>query len=228
MSKRILIVESINDQYFIEAVKNFLNTNTPDISAPICGIDDYACLEGLSKKSLSQKLFDIQQEIDSEDNQESDSTTDKIGILLDADNQGIANRIELINQALQPNFPDIKIEHPNCWYHSDLWDVDIACHILNVEGKGELETVLKSICNQDPTLANCLEKWQDCIPTAQQLTPKQFDKFWLDVYIRYDACLKKEQKQAGRKCNFQASMQKDIWNFNHPALTELKTFLGLF
>ena len=231
MSKKLLIVESINDQYFIEAIKNFLNTNSPDISPPICAIDDYECLSGLNLAKLSQKLFDIKQEIDSEDGQEIDAneaTTDKIGILLDADNEGIANRIDLINQALQSHFPDVTIENPNCWYHSDSWDVDIACHILNVDGKGELETLLKRISAKKAIFADCLEKWQACIPPDKQLNQKNFDKFWLSVYLRYDGCSKQEIKQAGRKCHFEASMKKNIWDFEHPALTELKTFLCLF
>jgi len=43
-----------------------------------------------------------------------------------------------------------------------------------------------------------------------------------------DQCTKKEQKQAGRKCNTEASMQKDIWDFDHVCLNDLKQFLVNF
>jgi hypothetical protein len=47
------------------------------------------------------------------------------------------------------------------------------------------------------------------------------------MYIRYDTCTRKEQKQAGSKCNNEAGMQKPIWNFEHDCLKELFTFLAL-
>ena len=45
--------------------------------------------------------------------------------------------------------------------------------------------------------------------------------------------LKKDQKQAGRKCtmnNFDYIMENksNIWNLDHPILEDLKTFLALF
>ena len=42
--------------------------------------------------------------------------------------------------------------------------------------------------------------------------------------MRFDSCTKEEKKQAGRKCIFKASMQKNIWDFDHECLNELKAF----
>ncbi len=51
----ILIVESENDKYFIESLKEFLNIYEVNIDTPICTIDDYECLNGLSKAKLEAK-----------------------------------------------------------------------------------------------------------------------------------------------------------------------------
>ena len=46
--------------------------------------------------------------------------------------------------------------------------------------------------------------------------------------MRFDTCSKKERKQIDRKCSFEQSLQKDIWDFEHKVLDELKEFLYLF
>jgi hypothetical protein len=102
-----------------------------------------------------------------------------------------------------------------------------------VAGKGELETVLKAIKSENSIYADCLQSWQECIKKrgindSLGLKDKDFDKFWVQVYMRYDTCSKEEQKQAGRKCNNEASMNKSIWNFDHECLDKMKSFLMLF
>ncbi len=37
-----------------------------------------------------------------------------------------------------------------------------------------------------------------------------------------------KMSNANKKCNFAASMKKDIWNFESDKLDELKNFLNLF
>ena len=56
MSRNILIVESENDKYFIESQTDYLNISFVSIDTPICSIDDYECLNGLSKAKLEAKL----------------------------------------------------------------------------------------------------------------------------------------------------------------------------
>lgn len=60
------------------------------------------------------------------------------------------------------------------------------------------------------------------------MNKKEFDKFWVSIYQRYDTCTKTEKKQANRKCVGEVSMKKDIWNFEHEKLKDLKIFLHLF
>jgi hypothetical protein len=50
----------------------------------------------------------------------------------------------------------------------------------------------------------------------------------VQVYQRYDCCTNQEQKQAGRKCNNEASLKnKSIYDYDRdiPELNELKAFL---
>lgn len=222
MSKNLLIVESENDQYFIESLKTYLNIYDVDIDTPICSIDDYECLNGLSKAKLEHKLQEIKIEIEKRG-------IEKIGIILDADKEGVDKRIELINEALKVIDKDLNMVSCNHFIKSESLDIEIACYMTNVDGYGELETVLKKIKSKDSPFADCLEHWKRCLEEkSQSIKDKDFDKFWVNTYQRFDCCTKKEQKQAGRKCNPEASMKKDIWNFEHSVLDKLKEFLKLF
>jgi len=62
---------------------------------------------------------------------------------------------------------------------------------------------------------------------------KDFDKFWVDIYVRFDTCSKNDKKQAGRKCSMSAfdyvmESKSEIWDLEHPKLDNLKLFLALF
>ena len=149
--------------------------------------------------------------------------------MLDADNEGIEKRVALINQPIKTRDLDLDITEINTGYYSKSLDVEISCHILNVDGEGELETLLKVIKANDSIFADCLNAWQQCLITHnKKISQKDFDKFWVAVYGRYDCCHKKEAKQAGCKCNLQATLQKSVWNFNHPQLNQLKIYLSRF
>ena len=100
---------------------------------------------------------------------------------------------------------------------------------MNVSGSGELETVLKAIKSKDSTYADCLESWRDCLKGKGKpdLSQKEFDKFWVNNYLRFDTCLASEKSQAGTKCNYEAGIKKDIWDFENQILDDLKEFLKL-
>lgn len=219
----LLIVESHNDKYFIQRLLKELNLSEIAISNPICTIDDYECLSGLSEKKLTHTFNEIKIRI-------AKDSIDNIGILLDANQVGSKNRLALIERAIQKSLDDtLQITTENCWYYSEKLDIKIACHILNIAGTGELETVLKTIKSQSSVFADCLDAWKICLENNQQtLNQKEFDKFWVSIYQRYDTCTRNEKKQAARKCSYEASLEKNIWNFSHSALDQLKEFLLLF
>lgn len=220
VSKNILIVESENDKYFIEALIQYLNIQNVEVDTPICNINDYECLSGVD--SLPNRLKDLKKEIASKD-------IEKIGILIDADDKGIDERIQFINAHLKQICSDVNITQINMIEYSHELDVNFVCCITHVDGNGELETLLRTVKSENSTYADCLNAWQTCLPADKKLAPKEFDKFWVQIYQRYDCCTKEDKKQAGKKCNSKMSLkEKPIWNFKHEAFTDLKAFLQLF
>lgn len=223
MVSSLLVVESVNDQYFIERLLTALNIDDVHVGSPICAIDDYECLNGLSETKLANTFAELKIRIEKDG-------IDNIGILLDADQQGSAQRLALIERAAQKSLDEtLQINRENHWHHSTALDLNIACHILNINDEGELETVLKTIKSKPSPFADCLEAWKTCLADNKQtINQKEFDKFWVSIYQRYDTCSKKEKKQAYRKCSYQASLAKDCWDFSHTTLDDLKGFLMLF
>jgi hypothetical protein len=226
-----LIVESKNDKIFIKKLIQTLNFNNIEIDKPIC-IDDYECLEGLSKKSVTNSLKSLSASLLKND-------IKKIGIIIDQDNCTQQERFEFINNCIdQAAFrKSIDLSDVNNLIEI-ITDDNIArqlgCYFTNVNGKGELETVLKTIKTQDSDYADCLESWRNCLKEqAKNISDKDFDKFWISNYIRYDTCSPQESKQAGRKCAMSAfdyvlKEKSHIFDFGHSVLDGLKDFLKLF
>ncbi len=202
----LLILESENDKFFIEALVKYLNLDI-ELGKPICNIDEYECIGGISR--LSERLKALTTKILKGD-------IDKIGIIFDADKVGIEDRkkqIQIEIEKLKENLDD------------DFNNIEFKIFILNKNGFGELETVLKHIKSKDSTIADCLNAWQKCLPNSEKLNQKEFDKFWIQIYQRYDCCSKREKKRAGEKCNNEISFTKDIYDLDNVILEDLKIFL---
>jgi len=210
-----LIVESFNDKYFISKIIEILNIDIT-IEQPLCNIDEYICLNGidnLKNKLKNMKLDEI----------------DKLGIILDADDKGIEYRIKQVNSIFKELEINIIFDCHNELKKDDTLDIEIFCHILNIDGYGELEDILKTIKTTNSIFADCLSSWKKCLEeNGKHIKEKDFIKFWINNYIRFDTCNKEEQKQISKKCNFEKAMQKDIWDFEHQVLDSLKEFLRLF
>ena len=145
-------------------------------------ICEFECLEGIN--NLNKKLEEIKFD-----------KYNKIGIILDADKEGIDKRIEFINNALKNVCDDVELTSINKLEKSSKLDVDFLCYIMNVNGYGELETVLKSIKKSDSVFADCLESWRECLKVHNKdISDKDFDKLYINNYIRFDTCSKKEKK----------------------------------
>lgn len=223
MSKSVLIVESHNDKFFIERLLRHLNIQSAlEVSRPICSIDEYVCLPGLSVKALERKLNEVYTDIEKKD-------LGKIGILVDADAVGIGNRLSEVNEALASSQFAISLPSVNQAIVYGEFNVAISCHIVNIDGYGELETILKAIASGSKQFVNCLDDWRQCLKNNDSdLSDKHFNKFWLNIYQRYDSCSKRERTNPDKDCSFQASLDKDIWNFEHTCLEELKAYLRSF
>ena len=230
-----LIVESKNDTAFVKALVKHINANAEVEEISI--IEEFEDLGvGLSEQRLTDKISDVLDEVRKKDIQ-------KVGILLDLDKETVENRIALVNKCLKKalldkgfekntegvllinSFSKIKID--------DVTDVEFACYFTNVDGEGELETVLKKIKNQNSDYADCLESWRDCLnEKGKSVKNKEFDKFWISNYIRFDTCSNTDKGQAERKCSMQnfdyVLENKPIFNLDNALLSDLKSFLKLF
>ncbi|MCU0541251.1 MAG: hypothetical protein MUE44_03585 [Oscillatoriaceae cyanobacterium Prado104] len=225
----IVIVESKNDKIFMQAMVEKLNCDI-QVASPIY-IDDYKSLEGLSERELIKALKNLERKIDQKD-------IEKIGIIIDLDNDSEQERLNLVNKCVKQVFESETLSSTKQFI--DICTADIgtkaklACYFTNFEGTGELETVLKAIKARESPHADCLNSWKTCIENqGQQIDRKDFDKFWVSIYLRYDTCSIQEQKQAGRKCSMSGfdyvmEHKKDIWDWTHPALDDLKAFFKLF
>ena len=218
--KSLIIVESHNDKYFIEKLRDILDLENIELKEPVCKMADYECLNGLSEKKLQLTLNDIKFD-----------EYQKIGIIIDADNEGIQKRIDLINsciRTLEEVPEDFQITKINEFIKIESLEVEIGCYITNKDGFGELETILKAIASEDTTYADCLEAWRNCLTSKDKtIKDKDFDKFWVSNYLRFDTCTKNEQKQADKNCKNEVAIKKDIWDFYNPILNDLKEFLRL-
>ncbi|MEG4108836.1 DUF3226 domain-containing protein [Microcoleus sp. S13_C5] len=224
----LVIVESKNDAIFMKAMVEFLNCNI-QIEPPIY-IDDYESLEGLSETKLTTTLKALEADLQKRD-------IEKIGIIIDLDNDSEAERLNLVNKCIKQVFESETLLSTKQFIDicgDNGTNAKLACYFTNVGGKGELETLLKEIKAIQSPYADCLKSWQTCIESqGKEINQKEFDKFWVSIYLRYDTCSIQEQKQAGRKCSMSGfdyvmKHKKDIWNWDNPALDGLKEFFTLF
>ncbi|MBD1828948.1 hypothetical protein NDI47_07055 [Microcoleus vaginatus GB1-A2] len=224
----IVIVESKNDAIFMKAMVEKLNCDI-QVEPPIY-IDDYESLEGLSETKLSTTLKALEADIQKRD-------IEKIGIIIDIDNDSQPERLNFVNKCIQKVFQSETLSNTKQFidiFGDNGTKAKLACYFTNVGGKGELETLLKEIKAVQSPYADCLNSWQTCIESqGKEINQKEFDKFWVSIYLRYDTCSIQEQKQAGRKCSMSGfdyvmERKKDIWDWDNPALDDLKEFFKLF
>ena len=230
MGNNILIVESKNDKFFLNAIIDYLNFDI-DITEPILIEEsDYLSMDGLDPTKLEKALKDLKADIQK-------GEINNIGIVIDLDDQSEENRVAFVNNCLQAVFPDcqtlLKVnEFINLNFED--FDVQLACHFINVNGTGELETVLRSVKSKVSVFADCLDSWKDCLQgQGKTISLKEFNKFWVSMYLRFDTCDDNEKRQAERKCSMKGfeyvmKEKQDIWDFENPVLDELKQFLKLF
>ncbi|MEG5028846.1 hypothetical protein QUB36_25345 [Microcoleus sp. AT8-B1] len=224
----IVIVESKNDAIFMKAMVEKLNCDI-QVEKPIY-IEDYERLEGLSETKLITTLKALEADLQKRD-------IEKIGIIIDIDNYSEPERLQWVNKCIQQVFESETLSSTKQFIDiggDNGTKAKLACYFTNVGGKGELETLLKAIKARESPHADCLNSWKTCIESqGQQINQKDFDKFWVSIYLRYDTCSNQEQQQAGRKCtmsgfDYVMKHKKDIWDWDNPAFDDLKEFFTLF
>ena len=169
-----------------------------EVEPPIY-IDDYESLEGLSEKKLSTTLKALEADLQKRE-------IEKIGIIIDIDHHSEQERLKFVGRCIKPVFEAESLSSTKQFIDisgDNGTNAKLACYFTNVGGRGELETLLKAIKAKDSPYADCLDSWRSCIEEKEgkEIKQKDFDKFWVSIYLRYDTCSKKEQKQAGAKCS---------------------------
>lgn len=167
----LIVVESQNDKFFIEQLILVLEVSNIQVDNI-----EYECLSGLGK--LKNKIKDIHFH-----------KYEKIGFILDADNDGTEKRITLVNEYLKEVCNDVTLTSINELVKSPELDVEFAIYIAGIDDSGELETILKYIATQNSDYADCLVSWRKCLSQKDKIiSDKDFNKFWVNNYIRFDTC----------------------------------------
>ena len=246
---KTIIVESKNDAAFVEHLWATINQTSLPEDVEIEPIEplDYKSMDGLSPTKLQNVLAQVL-------NTRDDLFYTHVGVLLDLDLDGKAERLAFINKAIESTCKNLveSKEWKSYTLSEQLTDVntsirltfeglnavrsiDLVCCFTHVAGAGELETLLKAIKTQESTYADCLEAWRGCLSSkGKSIKDKDFDKFWFNSYIRYDTCRKsKESGKASEKCNSESldyvfKNKPHIFDWNNALLDEIKTFLRLF
>ncbi len=244
----ILIVESENDQYFIESLAKKISAENK-----VFHIDRYEHCS-LDETKLTTKiknvLLDKAREIS------------KIGIILDMDNDNKTSRIALINKCLDSILKENDIVQETLLTDikkfvtipiDDSLERKVACFFTNIDGEGELETVLKAIKsdNYNSIFADCLyDGWQTCLKQkgikivgkgeAGDISDKELLKLWVDFYKRFDT-LKKGDRNAetadskgiwlgvtSKGKPLEKARGEEIFNLQSEKLADLRSFLEMF
>lgn len=246
----ILIVESENDEYFVEALIDTMQQSDTDVIS----IDEFKH----ASVSLRKLTIQIGAALTTRG-------VEKIGVILDMDEEEQTDRLQLVNDALKAAFQSefdketqTKLTSTDTMFDLKMDEeitIQIACHFTNVGGKGELETVLQAIKTQDSIFADCLlEGWQPCLEKKGKkvvgkgqpgdISHKEILKLWVDFYKRFDTLKKKNRNfnntdwkgvwtgetQANKKGEIKSvtARGKDIFDLESPRLNDMRNFLALF
>ncbi|MGH1335088.1 MAG: DUF3226 domain-containing protein [Aureispira sp.] len=224
-----IITEGEDDVQFLAAIAKELNT----VQENTCSFQSTA-MKSLSKRKL---VLDLKAKI----NEITRGKIRRIGLVIDQDTHSLQERLDFLNEVVEEAYGSTNVfQTTNTLYTIPIEEdttVELACYFMNVEGTGELETVLRAIKTQPSPHADCLEAWQGCIlEKGKTLTEKQFIKLWIGNYVRLHTCFtSKFRKNVGEYCSINRldnilarTGDKITFDLQHPTLNPLKEFLRLF
>jgi hypothetical protein len=226
-----LITEGLDDGHFAAALVEDINIKAGTM---VCSIENYTAMGSLSEtdlvKDLAGKVGEIRR-----------GNIRRIGILIDQDLFTEENRLIFINSVIKKAFnKENLIKNTNKLYVVDVGEdssVEIACHFMNVNGTGELETVLKAIKTKDSPHADCLNTWKACLEAqGETIKEKEFVKSWIRDYLRLDTCSSSNFRgNKGKYCSMNCldnvlarKEDKAVFNLRANELDNLRAFLSLF
>ena len=252
--RNILIVESFNDKSFIELLLSDLNLTQNTLTEAIEIIDlhkfpdpDNPVNELRGKKNIGKRLsslyIDLRNRTDYKD-------VNKVGIILDMDDDTMEQNLELVNTAIEYAFrinAGLSSESQQTMIEIPLdrlneFTIEISCFFTKgLAGKGNLETILYEI-RRNPDIpvpyADCLALWRDCVSSSDsriQVSPGVYQKMWADNFLRAKAyeLSSKDRKSIindfeDKKHRIIERLGKEIFDLNHAALASMRTYLSLF
>ncbi len=246
--KNILIVESENDEYFIEALAIKVSSENE-----VRKIYDYK-YSSVSEAKLTRSLISALTDVRSRG-------VSKIGVILDMDNATQEERMALVNRCLINAFFECAYPDPvnlltnvSQFVKNEVdeeMNVEIACFFTNIDGEGELETILKAIKTKDSIFADCLyEGWLECLQAKGKIlgtrgmscdiSEKELLKIWVDFYKRFDTLKRNDRNKEntdwkgimlGIEKNDDTTKKargEDIFDLTSIKLDDIKHFLNLF
>jgi 5S rRNA maturation endonuclease (ribonuclease M5) len=221
--KNIIICEGETDKKFLEGYIAYLQTTFPKEYLFIDGIKAAKGQDAITAILKAQQIAITIGE------------TKNIGILLDADEEGITAKIAAkINPAIEKAFGQknvIKAPNEKTSVAFGGNTVNIFCYIFNMNGKGELEDILKEIRTDKNTETTvCLDKFIECMEGCNEAYPVKTYKKNFIYFYGYD-CIRKEglkSEDIKSKLKNYGYYTHQYWNFEHGWLSGLKQFLSLF
>jgi hypothetical protein len=241
MTRKLYIVESPNDAAFVRLLLKHLSiadADTQTIDATeVEHLHNFIGSDGEEKRgknALPAKLEMIKRDLGKKYAQ-----VEQIGVILDLDTPkpdtdgGKEGGLALINKAVEsafghhPDFTEVGQSH-DATVTVDGQNVPLrfSCYLM-LEGTGlaHLDEVLKAAARQFCPTADCLTDMNACVEAKTGEPMKDFDKQWVNHYIRCFAN-KKQINNAERRLHEVIFEQgAELFNLDAPLLDGLKSYL---
>jgi len=239
MAKAKIIVEDKNDKHTYQAIINYIKLQG-DLSVSEVEIEwEVSSAENNPKKptGLIRTLKSLLNDIRS-------GSIERIGIVWDIDtdaDQKFQTVLAALKMAFEPDAVLKLFSRPN-EFGSIIFDsgtqeeieVKVACYFVGLNGKGEIEDLLKAIKSQPSPLADCVdEHLPQCLKShgITDVSDKELVKLWINNYQRYDHLTKKDRSVTNTAWeNVMLKRGEQLFDFSKaavPELMQLKSFLKM-
>ena len=239
MAKTIIIVEDENDKYIFEAILRFIQKQDEIEVVP----DNVQEIEFILKADESNPLTPtaLILALDNLTSEFSKENITRVGIVRDMDLNTLENRILLVNNAIKGAYEITSGEIKNVNELTPIklvdkvarreYNINFACHFVNLNGSGEIEDILKAIKAQDSPIADCVdEHLPKCLKISEeQIKKKALVKLWINNYIRFDTLLPKDRNSKNTSMKSVMEKRTSLFDFESKLkeFEELKVFLKM-
>lgn len=239
MAKAKIIVEDNNDKHTYQAIIDHIKLQE-NLSVSQVEVD----WEVSSAEANPERPTGLIRTLKSLLNDIRSGSIERIGIVWDIDDDA-SQKLQTVLTAVSGAFgTDVIVKpfsKPN-EFGSIVFDsgtpeeieVKVACFFVGLNGKGEIEDLLKAIKSQPSPLADCIhENLPHCLEVngITDVNDKELVKLWINNYQRYDSLVKKERTASNTK--WESVMMKrgiELFDFNKDEVSELhalKVFLRM-